>query len=110
MSQLIREFTHLYGAVGPKDGACCYLIMPAADTEGFQIFLNALAKKFDRQGVASALAKTTIMRDLVAKEVNRHGGSQICAAQFACFIKRGSGARHRQYYRRAESNPARLEA
>ena len=32
-SQLIREFTYLYGAVSPKDGACCYLIMPAADTE-----------------------------------------------------------------------------
>jgi hypothetical protein len=42
-SQLIREFTYLYGAVSPKDGACCYLIMPAADTECFQIFLDALA-------------------------------------------------------------------
>ena len=48
-SQLIREFTYLYGAVSPKDGACCYLIMPAADTECFQIFLDALAKKFPRQ-------------------------------------------------------------
>jgi len=48
-SQLIREFTYLYGAVSPKDGACCYLIMPAADTECFQIFLDALAKRFARQ-------------------------------------------------------------
>jgi transposase len=47
-SQLIREFTYLYGAVSPKDGACCYLIMPTADTECFQIFLDALAKKFAR--------------------------------------------------------------
>jgi hypothetical protein len=50
-SQLIREFTYLYGEVGPKDGACCYLIMPAEDTECFQIFLNALAKKFPRQHI-----------------------------------------------------------
>ena len=48
-SQLIREFTYLYGAVSPNDGACCYLIMPAADTEWFQIFLDALAKRFARQ-------------------------------------------------------------
>jgi transposase len=47
-SQLIREFTYLYGAVCPKDGACCYLILPAADTECFQIFLNTLAKRFAR--------------------------------------------------------------
>ena len=46
--QLIREFTYLYGAVCPKDGACCYVILPAADTECFQIFLNNLAKRFDR--------------------------------------------------------------
>jgi hypothetical protein len=33
----IREFTYLYGAISPKDGGCRYLIMPAADSEGFQI-------------------------------------------------------------------------
>jgi len=48
-SQLIREFTYLHGPVSPKDGACCYLIMPAADTECFHIFLDALAKRFARQ-------------------------------------------------------------
>src|SRR5215470_11877636 len=35
--QLIREFTYLYGAVCPKDGTCVFLILPAADTECFQI-------------------------------------------------------------------------
>ena len=34
------------------------------------------------------------MRDLLAKGVNRHGGKQALAAQFAGFIERGSGARH----------------
>jgi hypothetical protein len=47
-SQLIREFTYLDGALCPKDGACCYLILPAADTECFQIFLNNLARRFAR--------------------------------------------------------------
>lgn len=47
-SQLIREYIYLYGAVSPKDGACAFLILPAADTECFQIFLNMLAKRFSR--------------------------------------------------------------
>jgi len=49
--QLIREFTYLYGAVCPKDGASVFLILPAADTECFQIFINALAKKYSRSHV-----------------------------------------------------------
>jgi transposase len=48
-SQLIREFVYLYGAVSPKDGTCVYLILPAADTQCFQIFLDTLAKKYRRQ-------------------------------------------------------------
>jgi hypothetical protein len=30
--------------VCPNDGTCVFLILPAADTECFQIFLNTLAK------------------------------------------------------------------
>jgi transposase len=48
-SQLIREYTYLYGAVCPREGTCVFLIMPASDTECFQIFLDILAKKFSRQ-------------------------------------------------------------
>lgn len=47
-SQLIREYIYLYGAVCPTDGTCAFLILPASDTECFQIFLNVLAKKFSR--------------------------------------------------------------
>jgi transposase len=47
-SQLIREYIYLYGAVSPADGACAFLILPSADTECFQIFLDSLAKKFFR--------------------------------------------------------------
>jgi putative transposase len=48
-SQLIREYVYLYGAVRPKDGTCVYLILPAPDTQCFQIFLDTLAKKYRRQ-------------------------------------------------------------
>jgi hypothetical protein len=51
--QLIREFTYLYGAVCPKDWTCVFLILPAADTECFQIFLNTLAKKYSRSALKS---------------------------------------------------------
>jgi transposase len=46
--QLIREYVYLYGAVSPKDGTCVYLIMPAPDTECFQIFLETLARKYPK--------------------------------------------------------------
>jgi DDE superfamily endonuclease len=49
--QRIREFTYLYGAVCPKDGTCVFLILPAADTECFQIFLDTLAKKYPRSHI-----------------------------------------------------------
>jgi transposase len=46
--QLVREYTYMYGAVCPKDGACVFLIMPAPDTECFQIFLETVAKKYPK--------------------------------------------------------------
>jgi hypothetical protein len=54
-SQLIREFIYLYGAVSPMDGACAFLILPAADTECFQIFLDTLGKRFTRQDILLVL-------------------------------------------------------
>ena len=48
-SQLIREYVYLYGAVSPKDGTCVFLVMPAPDTECFQIFLDTVAKKYSRE-------------------------------------------------------------
>jgi hypothetical protein len=54
-AQLIREYIYLYGAVSPKDGTCVYLIMPASDTECFQVFLEVLARKFARQDILLVL-------------------------------------------------------
>src|SRR3974377_2531627 len=47
--QLIREYVYLYGAVSPKDGTCVFLVMPAPDTECFQVFLDTLAKKYPKE-------------------------------------------------------------
>ena len=49
--QLVREFIYLYGAISPKDGASAFLILPSSDAECFQIFLDALAKKFSRSHI-----------------------------------------------------------
>ena len=54
-AQLIREYIYLYGAVSPKDGTCVYLIMPTSNTECFQVFLEALARKFARQDILLVL-------------------------------------------------------
>jgi hypothetical protein len=62
-AQLIREFTYLYGAICPQDGTCAYLVMPYADTVCFQIFLNALAKKFARQDILLVLDGAPNHRD-----------------------------------------------
>jgi hypothetical protein len=59
-SQLIREYIYLYGAVCPKDGTCVYLLMPMSNTACFQIFLNALSRKFARQDILSVPTLSTI--------------------------------------------------
>jgi transposase len=66
-AQLIREYIYLYGAVAPKDGTCVYLIMPASDTECFEIFLKTLSRRFAREDILLVLdgAPNHIGRDLV---------------------------------------------
>jgi len=54
-AQLIREYIYLYGAVCPKDGRCVYLIMPAADTACFQVYLGVLSRKYRKQHILLVL-------------------------------------------------------
>jgi len=54
-AQLIREYVYLYGAVCPKDGTCVYLIMPTSNTACFQVFLDALSRRFARQDILLVL-------------------------------------------------------
>src|SRR5258706_6324149 len=57
--QLVREYVYLYGAVSPKAGTCVYRIMPAPDTQCFQIFLETLAKKYPRMSARPRAARAT---------------------------------------------------
>jgi len=61
--QLRRQFTYLYGAICPQDGACMYLVMPSADTVCFQIFLDALATRFARCDILLVLDGAPNHRD-----------------------------------------------
>jgi len=45
-SQIIREYTYVYGAVCPQDGAACYLILPAMDGSCMNVFLQELSQRF----------------------------------------------------------------
>jgi hypothetical protein len=45
-SQIIREYTYVYGAVCPFDGSACYLILPAMDGVCMNVFLQELSERF----------------------------------------------------------------
>jgi transposase len=42
-AHLVREYTHVFSAVCPRDGQSFSLVLPYADTEAMQIFLKELA-------------------------------------------------------------------
>jgi hypothetical protein len=45
-SQIIREYTYVYGAVCPFDGATCHLILPAMNGACMNVFLEELSRRF----------------------------------------------------------------
>lgn len=44
--QIIRQYTHVFSAVCPRDGETFSLILPYADTEAMTIFLAELSKTY----------------------------------------------------------------
>jgi hypothetical protein len=44
--QVIREYTHVYAAVAPAEGKMTSLILPSADTEMMNLFLEHVSKTF----------------------------------------------------------------
>ena len=54
-AQFIREYTHVFSAVCPRDGQSFSLILPYADTEAMQIFLKQLSRRFRRYRVVLVL-------------------------------------------------------
>ena len=44
--QLVREYTHVYAAVAPAEGKMTSLILPSADTEMMNLFLEHVSSTF----------------------------------------------------------------
>jgi putative transposase len=44
--QLVREYAHVYAAVAPAEGQMTSLILPSADTEMMNLFLEHVSKTF----------------------------------------------------------------
>jgi hypothetical protein len=44
--QIVRQYTHVFSAVCPEDGASFSLILPYADTEAMTLFLEAFSKEY----------------------------------------------------------------
>ncbi len=45
-SQIVREYTYLYGAVSPQDGRSDFLILPAMNLVNMEIFLNEIRLRY----------------------------------------------------------------
>jgi hypothetical protein len=45
-SQIIREYTHLYGAVSPQDGKADFLILPSMNLINMEIFLQEVRQRY----------------------------------------------------------------
>ena len=49
--QHVREYRYAYGAVSPEDGESFFLILPRADTNCMNVFLEELGKKFSEDAI-----------------------------------------------------------
>ena len=45
-SQVVREYTYLYGALSPVDGQCDFLILPSMTKACMDIFLEELSRRY----------------------------------------------------------------
>lgn len=45
-AHIVREYTHFFSAVCPRDGQSCSLILPYADTDAMNIFLEECSEYF----------------------------------------------------------------
>jgi transposase len=56
-SQIVREFTHVFSAVSPNDGQSFSLILPYANTDAMNIFLQELSKEFQEYRIILIMDK-----------------------------------------------------
>lgn len=52
---VVREFTYAYAALCPEDGALVTLVLPYANTEGMNLFLAEVAKRFPEDFIVMVL-------------------------------------------------------
>ena len=55
--QLIREYSYLFTAVCPETGSTCSLIMPVANTETMDVFLQTLSKQQSNERIILCMDK-----------------------------------------------------
>ena len=48
-SQLVREYTYLYGAVSPQDGRSDFLILPSMNLANMELFLEELRQRYPNE-------------------------------------------------------------
>ena len=48
-SQIVREYTYLFGAVSPKDGKSDFLVLPALNHVNMSIFLEEISKRYPNE-------------------------------------------------------------
>lgn len=48
-SQMVREYTYLFGAVSPKDGKSDFLILPGLNQANMSIFLEEVSKRYPNE-------------------------------------------------------------
>ena len=46
--QIVRQYTHAYAAVAPAEGKMTSLILPSADTEMMNLFLEHVSKTYEK--------------------------------------------------------------
>ena len=47
----IREYRYVYGAVEPRTGEGCFLVMPYCNTDCMNVFLEQLSKKYPKDKI-----------------------------------------------------------
>ena len=47
--QIIREYTHVYGAVSPIDGIADFLILPLVTSQAMNLFMDEIAKRHKKE-------------------------------------------------------------
>ena len=48
-SQIVREYTYLFGAASPQDGSCDFLVLPGLNLTNMSVFLEEISKRYPNE-------------------------------------------------------------